>query len=60
MEKIKAKYEAYIKNMEWHIKVNKPKEKEREQIEQRISDFKEVVRDLEWMERNYLTINLNS
>ena len=40
------KYAKYIDNLQWHINTNKPVGKELEYIEQRISDFKQVINDL--------------
>jgi len=45
MELLK-KYQTYVSNIEWHLRVNKPTDKEKEDCLIRLKDFQEVVNDL--------------
>jgi hypothetical protein len=40
------KYEAYISNIEWHIKTNKPPEDEIKKLNYRIDHYSEILSDL--------------
>jgi archaellum component FlaC len=42
------KYEMFVSNLEWHIRVNKPEEgsRELEKTEQRIRDYKDTAKDM--------------
>lgn len=43
---LKKKYTAYVSNIEWHIKTNKPVGADLEQCNTRLKDYKEVLNDL--------------
>jgi hypothetical protein len=45
-KEILKKYKAYVSNVEWHIRTNKPEAAEAERLKQRIDDWNEVIADL--------------
>jgi transcriptional regulator with XRE-family HTH domain len=43
------KYKAYVSNIEWHIKTNKPTEEEIKKLNTQIDSYNEVIADLEYL-----------
>lgn len=50
---VKAKYQRWIDNIEWHLKTNKPTDKmELQKCHQQINDYKEVIVDIDTIVSN--------
>lgn len=46
LEAVKKKWDIYVSNIEWHINANKPEGEVLGRLVDRLSDFREVVKDL--------------